>query len=128
MKLNNKGQTLIIFVILIPLLITLMAFVVDISYMYKESNKLENTTKTIIKNVYNERLDGDIEKKVKDLYKENKIDNKNVKVSTKNEYLIVKNEYEVDSIFGKLIGIKKYKVKVNLKGYEKNNKIVFTKE
>ena len=128
MKLNNKGQTLIIFVILIPLLITLMAFVVDISYMYRENNKLENTTKTIIKNLYDERLNENIESKVKDLYKKNKIDIKNIKISAKDDYLIIENNYEVNSIFGKLIGLKKYKIKVDIKGYKKNGKIVFTKE
>ena len=128
MKLNNKGQTLVIFIILIPLLITLMAFVVDISYMYRENNKLENTTKTIIKNLYDERLDGNIESKVKDLYKKNKIDEKNVKVTASDDYLTIDNNYEVKSIFGKLIGLKKYKVKVVIKGHKKNGKIVFTKE
>ena len=128
MKLNNHGQTLIIFVILLPLLLALVAFVVDISYMYNEKLHLENTTKTIIENVYDKRLDEDIEAKVSKLYKKNKINNKNIKVKGDSEYLQIKNNYEINSIFGKIIGLKKYKMKVNIKGYEKDNKIKFNKE
>ena len=128
MKINNHGQTLIIFVILLPLILALIAFVVDISYMYNEKLHLENTTKTIIENVYDKRLDADIEAKVSKLYKKNKINNKNIKVKGDSDYLQIKNNYEINSIFGKIIGLKKYKMKANIKGYEKDNKIKFNKE
>lgn len=127
MKINNHGQTLIIFVILIPLLLAIMAFVVDISYMYNEKLHLENTTKTIINENYKNRLDEDIEKKIKDLYKKNDIKINNLKIVGSQEYLQIKNNYKIDSIFGKVIGLKKYPIKVNLKGYEENNKIIIKK-
>ena len=128
MKLNNKGQTLIFFVILIPLLLMLLAIVVDVSLMHREKIKLENTTKIIIKNVYDNKMDSDINQKIKNLYNKNDINSKNVKIRINDDYLQIGNQYEIDSIFGKIIGFKKDRVKVNIKGYKKNGKIVFTKE
>ena len=128
MKLNNHGQTLIIFVILLPILLALMAFVVDISYMYNEKFHLENTTKMIIKNNYKNRLDNGIENKIKDLYKKNDIKINNLKIESTTNYLKIKNNYNIDSIFGKIVGLKKYKIKTNLKGYEEDNKIKVVEE
>ena len=106
MKINNNGQTLIIFVILIPFLIMIMAFVVDISYMYSESSKLQNATKTIINDNYDKRLNDDIKKDIKELYKKNDIKTTNLKVDGNENYLKIKNNYKIESIFGKIIGIK----------------------
>lgn len=128
MKINNHGQTLVIFVILLPVLLMIMAFVVDISYMYYESNKLENTTNMIIKKNYDKRLDDDIKNTIKNLYKKNDINTSNLKVEGKEEYLKIQNNYKVSSIFGKIIGIKTYKIKVSLKGYKDNNNLKIIKE
>ena len=128
MKINNNGQTLIIFVILIPFLIMIMAFVVDISYMYSESSKLQNATKTIINDNYDKRLNDDIKKDIKELYKKNDIKTTNLKVDGNENYLKIKNNYKIESIFGKIIGIKTYNIKVSLKGYKENNKIKVIEE
>ncbi|MBE6160793.1 MAG: pilus assembly protein [Firmicutes bacterium] len=127
-KLNKKGQTLIMFVILIPLLIMMLALVVDVSYMTNEKIKLDSTTKTIIKEMFDNRFDNDMEDKIYNLYKKNKINYENVKIDKKEEYLKIKNYYEIDSIFGKIIGLKKYKIKTSIKGYKEKNKIKVIKE
>ena len=128
MKINNHGQTLIIFVILLPLLLALIAFVVDISYMYGEKLHLQNTTKMIIKNNYKDRLENNIENKVKDLYKKNNIKVYQSDIKTSNDYFKIETKSEIDSIFGKVIGLKKYKIKVSLKGYKKEDKIIIIEE
>lgn len=127
-KLNNNGQTLIMFVILVPVIILLMALVIDISYLYRENAKLEGTTKIIIKNLYNKKEDSNIEDMVIELYKKNDINTANLKVNSNNEFLKIENNYKIDSIFGKIIGLKRYEVKVSLKGYYDNNKIKVIKE
>ena len=37
---NNKGQTLVLFIIFIPLLLILAAFVIDVGYIASEKTKL----------------------------------------------------------------------------------------
>ncbi len=45
---NNKGQTLALFVILIPLIIMLGAYVVDIGYMKYNKNKLDGINEYMV--------------------------------------------------------------------------------
>jgi Flp pilus assembly protein TadG len=127
-KLNNKGQTLILFVILIPIVLVLMALVIDTSYLYKEKTKLESTTKTIIKNNYDKKDSDDIDKIITDLYQKNNIETNNLIISVSDNSLAIKNYYSIDSIFGNIIGIKKYDIKVSLKGIKNNDEIKIIKE
>ena len=127
-KLNNHGQTLIMFVMLIPVILILMALVIDVAYLYRENAKLESTTKSVIKNLYDNKDDPNINNMVIELYKKNNINIDNLKINIKNENFKIKNNYKIDSIFGKIIGLKKYEVKVSFKGYYEENKLKVIKE
>lgn len=127
-NLNNKGQTLIMFVILVPVLLILMAIVIDIGYLYRENAKLKSVTKTIIKDVYSKKDANNINNLIYDLYKKNNINTQNIKIENNVNYLKITNKYNIDSIFGKIIGIKKYELKVSLKGYNDGQKIQVKKE
>ena len=127
-KLNNHGQTLIMFVMLIPVILILMALVIDVAYLYRENAKLESTTKSVIKNLYDNKDDPNINNMVIELYKKNNINTNNLKISIENEIFKIKNNYKIDSIFGKIIGLKKYEVKVSFKGYYEENKLKVIKE
>lgn len=127
-KLNNSGQTLIMFVILVPVIILLMALVIDISYLYRENARLESTTKNIIKNLYDNKDSSNINEMVIQLYQKNEIDTKKLKVNIENEHFKITNEYKIDSIFGKIIGLKKYEVKISMRGYLKDSKLKVIKE
>lgn len=48
---NKKGQTLVLFVIMIPILLGLGAFVVDVSLVISKNTELKEVSKTIIKDV-----------------------------------------------------------------------------
>jgi len=116
---NKHGQTLILFVILIPIIILLMATLVDVGLIVGKKVQLKEVTKSIIKETY--YLDDD---KIKDLYKKNNIDISNLKILRESDKLEIEIRIEVKSIFGGIVGIKKYDVKVNMIGYLKNNKII----
>ena len=45
---NKHGQTLILFVILIPILLGLAAFVIDVGFMVSKRVELKEVSKTII--------------------------------------------------------------------------------
>ena len=92
---NKNGQTLVMFVIIIPIFIILLAFVVDTGIILKNTTKLNSTTKTILKNTYDDRLND--------------------------------NYYE-SSIFGKIIGLKEYKIKTILKIKNMSGKLIIEKE
>ena len=91
---KSRGQTLVLFVILIPLIIMFAAFIVE-----------------------------DINK-IKELFLKNDFEVDKLEVSFGDE-LRIKNENEIDSIFGKILGFDKYKIKVDITGYKNEDKIDF---
>ena len=68
---NNKGQTLVIFIILIPVIILLFALIISIGLIYVEKNKIEDNVYYAI-NYYLENKDNNnIDLKVKELINKN---------------------------------------------------------
>lgn len=120
---NNKGQTLVIFVILLPLFMALCAFVIDVGLMTYENVKLKNTTKTILNSVASKNKI--TEDNIRNLYKKNDIDIVNIKIQIDKEKIIVENDYYIDSLFGKILKIKEYEVRVVAKMNRETMKIIF---
>ena len=102
---NKKGQTLVLFVILMPVIIALFAYVFDISITINEKIKLNN-----IKNVAEKYLKEEkSEEEVKKLIKKN---NKNIKINKiDSNTKEVELEITTESFFGKALGIKSYRIK-----------------
>lgn len=127
-KLNNKGQTLIMFILLIPLILVIMALVIDTSFVYKEKIKFQSVTKTIMKTTYENKDTTDFNDKIINLYKKNGIDTNNIVIKVNSDSIVIKNQTKVKSIFGNIIGIKNYKVKFSYKIYKENESIKVIKE
>jgi len=117
---NKHGQTLILFVILIPVILILLAVIVDTGYVYSKKVHVKEVTKQVIK----ECIDKDDEE-IKDLFLKNKIDIHHLKIIRKEEKVEIQNSLTVESIFGSIIGIKKYDIKIDIIGYQQNGKVLF---
>ena len=124
---NHKGQTLVAFIIIVPIFILLLAFVVDTGYLFMEYTKLQSITKTILKITYKEKETKQFEEKIFSLYEKNNIPTNNLEIEN-GEQVKVSNQYEIESIFGKIIGLNSYKVKTKMRIYFENDKFVITKE
>ncbi len=118
---NKKGQTLVLFIILIPILLGLAALLVDTSYIVSKNVELKELSRTIITKLYQE----DDEQKIIEMFKNNDIPVENLEIDKNSDWLKIKNTYEIESIFGKIIGLNKYKIKVNITGKFENGKIKF---
>lgn len=127
-KLNNKGQTLIMFILLIPLILVIMALVVDTSFVFKEKIKFQSVTKTIMKTTYENKDATDFNDKIINLYKKNRIYTNNIVIKVNSDSVVIKNQAKVKSIFGNIIGIKNYEVKFSYKIYKENESIKVIKE
>lgn len=104
---NNKGQVLVMFVLLLPLFFILTAYVVDKSYMLYESNKLNSINHSVINSIVNSSLTND---EIIELVHKNDNDITIVEVTLEPNIKIVL-EKEINSIFGHLIGLNKYVVR-----------------
>lgn len=125
---NHNGQTLVAFVIVVPIFILLLAFVVDTGFILKEYTKLNSLTRTVLKTNYQKRFDDDYTEKITKLYKKNSIPTENLEVIVNDSEVKIINFYAIDSIFGKIIGIKNYDIKTKIKAYLKEGKIIIEKE
>ena len=121
---NNKGQTLIIFVILIPILILVAALVVDTGLMTFEKERYRG----IIENGIEEYFDtGNVEETEK-IFSLNDI--------AKEEYTIIVQENQIEvslntfieAIFGKIINIEEYEIKMNYVGTKEGERVIINKK
>lgn len=114
---NNKGQSLVVFIIIIPLIIVSLGMVYDLSNIVYNQNKYDNISKEIISSTLNKE-------EMISLYNKNGYKENNLIIDSYDDYVIVKNYYYLNSNFGNIINIKKYKIKINYIVKDINNDII----
>lgn len=124
---NRKGQVLIFFVILIPLLLAIVAFAVDIGHSYYQSNKLHSINRMVLKYGLDHIEDSDVRAKMIDLLYKNdrKIDSYELTID--GNKITLETKKTVESVFGKAINIDFYYISSKYVGYINNNKIIIEK-
>lgn len=105
---NNKGQSLVLFVIILPIIILLFVYLFDLANLTGEKIKLDNIAKQSITYLKEDKGILEVQNYIIKNDKEIKILNIN-----DNEIHL---EKEVPSIFGKNIGFKSYKIEIHKKG------------
>lgn len=119
---NNKhGQVLITFVIMIPLLLLLIATLIELSVISYNKKRLYSLTKTIIASCIENPDKNDIIK----LYNKNGIED-DIEVIL-DDGLEIKFDHQLDSYLGKIVGQDQYEITIDLIGKKENNKIIYTK-
>lgn len=103
---NNKGQSLVIFIVIIPVIFIVFSFLSDYAYLVYSQNKYENISKDIIRSTLEED-------KIRDLYQKNGYEVNNFKYKIDNDKIYIHNSYEIKSIFEKIINLKYYNVSIN---------------
>lgn len=120
---NRKGQTLIIFVILIPIFILVAALVVDVGLMTYNFQKYRGIVDEGIK-LYFEKDVSELEK----VYELNNIQKEEYKIIKNEEQIEVVFETTINSIFGRIININEYQIKIKRVGILKNDKVLIEKK
>lgn len=95
---NKKGQALVMFVLLVPIIILIIVFLIDVLSANNYKNKGENLLYEAI------NLNADIEKYFND--NEIVIDS----ISKNNDCYTI--EYNYETIFAKIIGKKEFKIEI----------------
>lgn len=118
---NNKGQTLVIFVIILPILLLITIIGIDISKAYYEKNQTKNQLKEIIRyglSNYSEEIDEKINNLI-DINIKN-IESKSIFIS--DQQIEIKLTKQI-TIFGK-----KYTSEYHYSGTNENNQIKIKEE
>ena len=103
-RLNNRGQTLVLFVILLPIMLLVMVLVFDIGKSIVEKQKLDNISFMIVSYGIEHSKDDNIEDTLKELVTLNYKDATDVEVLVKDDYVSVSLSGKVKGVFGNLVG------------------------
>ena len=122
-SLNKNGQTLVVFILLIPIFLAICAFVIDVGLMTYESMKLKNVTKSILTNVMSKNKIS--EDSIIELYRRNNIKTDDLVIEITEDSIKIENNYFIPSMFGKILQIEEYEISVDVEMDILNKKITF---
>ncbi len=100
---NNKGQTLVLFVVMLPIILFFICFFIDTSMILYEQNRLEKLAREVVH--YDDKKEFELQ--IETWMKKN-----DKHITVKIEETSFSLEKNVKSIFGQIIGIKEYHLKV----------------
>ena len=118
---NNRGQSLVLFVLILPIIVMFLALLIDMSLAVYQQNRTKGVVETTIVSVLdNNEFDKD---KIINLLKKNitNIEVDKLEINDNVIYLEVNNN--VKSVFGKILNFDIYKIKVSMCG-NYTNKVV----
>ena len=117
MKLNNKGQTLVMFIVIIPILISIMVLVIDLGSAFAKKQELNNVNKLVIEygldNLGQENLESDLTSYIT----MNAKDLSNVKVTVENNTINVTTKAYINGIISKALNIDGFEIVSEYHGY-----------
>ena len=127
-NLSNKGQTLVLFVVLLPVFLLMAAVIVDLTMARSNKIKLDNITKEVVRYGVKHINNNPYDDMVKLIYKnDDGIDRYEIEIDLENKKVNVKIEKNSSGIFSRVIGKERYKEKSNYVGYMDNNRIIIKK-
>lgn len=110
-SLNNRGQTLVLFVMLLPIMLLVMVLVFDIGKSIVEKQKLDNISFMIVSYGIEHSKDDNIDGTLKELVTLNYKDATDVEILVKDDYVSVSLSGKVKGVFGNLVGKSNFKVR-----------------
>lgn len=128
-KLNNKGQSLAIFVIFVPVFIMIGTFVVDVSFAKYNERRLDNLNKQVI-NYGLKHIDEEPYDNMVDLIYQNDsdIDSYEININNETKEISVTLSKSTKGFFGSIVGKEIYNEKSSLKGYIKDDEKIIEKK
>ena len=128
--LNKKGQVLIAFVLLLPVMFMLAGLIIDCGYLYIEKRNIDNNIKDAIeyglKNI--EEDSPVLEQKIKNQLNINISDIKNINIKINSKAIEIELQKSKKGIFTLIYSKSEYKISGHYKGYIYDDEIVVRKE
>ncbi len=118
-KMNNKGQVLVLFVILLPIFLLLLIIGIEVGNTYLDKTKTKNTIKEIITNNLNE-YDENTNERINNLII------KNIKDIEKKEIFTSEDEIRINITQDKTLFGKKIKIEYKYIGKKEQDKITIS--
>ena len=120
---NNKGQTLVLFVLILPIIIFIMLLVIDVSNMFITKQELNNINKIVLNYGLDIIEEENIDIKLEELINKNVLNNEHT-IRIDNGIIEVEIKKNIQGIVTKK---KIYEVKSTYKGYIEEDKKVISR-
>ena len=120
LKINNKGQSLVMFVLIIPIFLLILTLVYDVGNAIYEKDRLSNTNYLTIEYGLN-NIDTVTENDLKNLIEQNTSNLKYIYVTIEENQIEIKMEKDAKSIIGKMFNVNLVKIISHYKGKIINN-------
>ena len=121
LKINNKGQSLVMFVLIIPIFLLILTLVYAVGNAIYEKYRLSNTNYLAIEYGLN-NIGTITENDLKDLIEQNTSNIKKIYVIIEDNQIEIKIEKDVKSIIGKMFNFNLVEIKSYYKGKIINDK------
>lgn len=122
---GNKGQTLVIFVLILPILLLLFALIWEVGNLGFTINKYETEIKDTIEYGLNHLDDENLEEVLTNLLKAN-LDG-DISVEINNQVIKVNVKQKYDALFNNLLN-NRFDIDLTYNGYIENEKLIIQKE
>ena len=120
LKINNKGQSLVMFVLIIPIYLLILTLVYDVGNAIYEKDRLSNTNYLTIEYGLN-NIDTVTENDLKNLIEQNTSNLKYIYVTIEENQIEIKMEKDAKSIIGKMFNFNLVKIISHYEGKIINN-------
>lgn len=111
---NNKGQSLVLFVLIIPILLGIMALTIDVGTLISKKNSLDNITEFVLE--YSLDQDEITTSEITTLMNYNTKENIS-KVTIEDKVIYISSKTYIKGIFSKILGFQEFEIKSEYKGY-----------
>ena len=120
---NNKGQSLVLFVLILPILLGIIVLVVDVGRAINEKITINNKIELVITYGLEDNLS---KEKIEELVNYN-LENSINKVTLENNVITINTSTYVEGIISNIVGFKGFNIESQYKGYIENNKNIIKK-
>ena len=120
LKINNKGQSLVMFILIIPIFLLILTLVYDVGNAIYEKDRLSNTNYLTIEYGLN-NIDTVTENDLKNLIEQNTSNLKYIYITIEENQIEIKIEKDAKSIIGKMFNFNLVKIISHYKGKIINN-------
>ena len=120
---NNKGQSLVLFVLLMPIILGLIVLVIDVGKSLVEKNSINNKIELVMEYGLEDNLS--IEE-INDLLKYN-LKTNNYSVTTQDEVINIKVKTYTPGIISNIVNFKGFTIESEYRGFIQNDKKIIEK-
>lgn len=125
---NNKGQVLVLFVLMVPLIIFIIAYFLENMFISNEKQKLDNINQMLLEYSYENKENVGLYDAILNLALKNDkeiiIESFDINI----DYIEITLSKDMDSMFGKIIGINKYEIISKYKATILDDKVIYEKK